>query len=138
MFDASAEALSSAGLRANAQNLRAVAIATEYGPQSAYGAIAKRLCSGLQSRVGRFDSGSRLQQRKAPTRRGFSFLCFDALRPRMRSKRTAVSPSSHRRGIIGPLTSNGCLSHTSQSHDRAAIYRQQRDDAYRLALESIR
>jgi hypothetical protein len=26
-----------------------------------YGAIAKRLCRGLQSRLGRFDSGSRLQ-----------------------------------------------------------------------------
>jgi hypothetical protein len=25
------------------------------------GAIAKRLCRGLQSRLGRFDSGSRLQ-----------------------------------------------------------------------------
>jgi hypothetical protein len=29
-----------------------------------YGAIAKRLCSGLQSRLGRFDSGSRLQVSK--------------------------------------------------------------------------
>ena len=30
----------------------------------ASGAIAKRLCSGLQSRLGRFDSGSRLQDSK--------------------------------------------------------------------------
>jgi hypothetical protein len=30
---------------------------------SVYGAIAKRLCSGLQSRLGRFDSGSRLQKK---------------------------------------------------------------------------
>ena len=28
------------------------------------GAIAKRLCTGLQIRVGRFDSGSRLQNKK--------------------------------------------------------------------------
>jgi hypothetical protein len=27
-----------------------------------HGAIAKRLCTGLQIRVGRFDSGSRLQE----------------------------------------------------------------------------
>ena len=28
------------------------------------GALAKRLCTGLQIRVGRFDSGSRLQTRR--------------------------------------------------------------------------
>jgi hypothetical protein len=43
--------------------------------QSAYGAIAKRLCSGLQSRLGRFDSGSRLQQlKKSPDLSGLFFL----------------------------------------------------------------
>ena len=30
------------------------------------GAIAKRLCTGLQIRVGRFDSGPRLQTKKHP------------------------------------------------------------------------
>ncbi|CAM2340512.1 hypothetical protein BVIET440_230023 [Burkholderia vietnamiensis] len=43
--------------------------------QSAFGAIAKRLCSGLQSRLGRFDSGSRLQvgREKALRNQGFFF-----------------------------------------------------------------
>jgi hypothetical protein len=44
--------------------------------QYRYGAIAKRLCSGLQSRLGRFDSGSRLQdsKEKALTCQGFFFV----------------------------------------------------------------
>src|ERR1700753_4116745 len=42
--------------------------------QSAYGAIAKRLCSGLQSRLDRFDSGSRLQQLKKKPRLVGAFL----------------------------------------------------------------
>ena len=42
--------------------------------QSAFGAIAKRLCSGLQSRLGRFDSGSRLQhEKKSPASAGLFF-----------------------------------------------------------------
>jgi hypothetical protein len=42
----------------------------------ASGAIAKRLCSGLQSRLGRFDSGSRLQRfkEKALIIQGFFFI----------------------------------------------------------------
>ena len=40
------------------------------------GAIAKRLCTGLQIRVGRFDSGSRLQIRKSPRSKGCGdFFC---------------------------------------------------------------
>lgn len=41
-----------------------------------FGAIAKRLCNGLQIRVARFDSGSRLQILKPlqPCRRGFLLL----------------------------------------------------------------
>ena len=39
------------------------------------GAIAKRLCTGLQIRVGRFDSGSRLHHTKPLTRYGGFFFC---------------------------------------------------------------
>lgn len=55
-------------------NKKSVACLTAFA-QSAFGAIAKRLCSGLQSRLGRFDSGSRLQveRDKALIRQGFSF-----------------------------------------------------------------
>ncbi|CAG9245684.1 hypothetical protein BCEP4_100060 [Burkholderia cepacia] len=44
--------------------------------QSAFGAIAKRLCSGLQSRLGRFDSGSRLQVRREKALRNQGFFFF--------------------------------------------------------------
>src|SRR5687768_4572385 len=55
------------------------------GSTSSQGAVAKRLCTGLQIRVGRFDSGPRLQIQKRPVRGAFSLM--DALRgvPRFRT-----------------------------------------------------
>src|SRR3954465_5693557 len=44
----------------------------------ASGAIAKRLCSGLQSRLGRFDSGSRLQDSKRKSPDLVGAFCFSA------------------------------------------------------------
>jgi hypothetical protein len=41
--------------------IRTINVTARYVLHLVYGAIAERLCSGLQSRVDRFDSGSRLQ-----------------------------------------------------------------------------
>ena len=42
----------------------------------AQGAVAKRLCTGLQIRVGRFDSGPRLQLNQGLTNDRKSFFVF--------------------------------------------------------------
>lgn len=64
--------------------------------QSAFGAIAKRLCSGLQSRLGRFDSGSRLQTKP---RFGGAFL-FSAPRATFPDSPT-LQPPRVRRAMRG-------------------------------------
>ncbi len=96
------------------------------------GAIAKRLCTGLQIRLAQFDSGSRLQissfeiNNLAP--QGAFCLCFDTLRPsvvegqkkdkgrvpvpviassRLRCLQCCASCSYW---VVGILTSKSCLS----------------------------
>ena len=66
----------------------------------AQGAVAKRLCTGLQIRVGRFDSGPRLQLfQKSSPERGYFFVGVGSMTLASRQQFCCLMDVLHPQGI---------------------------------------